>query len=89
MYALFYFVASNELHDKDSLNEVGSTTGGTHERNYSGNPVGHSNRIGHSDQTVTNPSDRPISTTVPSRSFVSRILASAKSPDHLLDHSEP
>ncbi|KAK0077662.1 hypothetical protein PV325_003609 [Microctonus aethiopoides] len=82
-------ISSNELHDKDSLNEVGSTTGGTHERNYSGNPVGHSNRIGHSDQTVTNPSDRPTSTTVPSRSFVSRILASAKSPDHLLDHSEP
>ena len=80
--------ASNEPHDKDSLNETGSTTGGTVEGNHSGTPA-RGDRSGGPSEPVTGSNRRPISTTVPPRSLVSRILARARSSDDLLDHSEP
>ncbi|XP_034952217.1 proton channel OtopLc-like [Chelonus insularis] len=83
--------ANNEPHDKDSLNETGSTAGGV---TAEGNQPESSNRNervrnGSSEPEVTATSEKPISTSVPPRSLVSRILARTKSPDDLLDHSEP
>lgn len=80
--------ASNEPHDKDSLNETGSTTGGTVEGNHSGNPARGERSSGLNEQ-VPSPDRRPVSNTAPPRSLVSRILARARSTDDLLDHSEP
>ncbi|XP_024943407.1 uncharacterized protein LOC107270275 isoform X2 [Cephus cinctus] len=73
---------NNEQQDKDSLNETGSTTGGAVE----GTPGGTPSR---GDRTNNDPQVPVSSTSPPSRSLVSRILARAKSPDDLLDHSEP
>lgn len=78
-----FCLASNEPHDKDSLNETTSTIGGVGE----GKNLGNSSRG--DPASVKIPTDRPISTTAPPRSLVSRILARARSPDDLLDHSEP
>lgn len=80
-----YFSANNEPHDRDSLNETGSTTGGTTE----GNPGISRDKAGPSEPADTNQSAKPTSTTAPSRSLVSRILARARSPDDLLDQPEP
>ena len=85
MIEIFVLVsASNEQHDKDSLNETGSTTGGIVE----GAPGGSPGR-GERDKETEPPVQDPTSSTVPPRSLVSRILARARSPEHLLDHSEP
>ncbi|XP_008545702.1 proton channel OtopLc isoform X1 [Microplitis demolitor] len=80
-----YDNANNEPHDRDSLNETGSTTGGTTE----GNPGISRDKAGPSEPADTNQSAKPTSTTAPSRSLVSRILARARSPDDLLDQPEP
>ncbi|XP_011314382.1 uncharacterized protein [Fopius arisanus] len=84
--------AHNEIHDKDSLNETGSTTGGTVEGNHSRNGINtRSEPTAESgDPHMTRTGERPISTTAPPKSLLSRILARARSPDHdLLDQSEP
>ncbi|XP_076230838.1 proton channel OtopLc [Calliopsis andreniformis] len=75
--------ASNEQHDKDSLNETGSTTGGTVE----GAPGGAPNRGERNTEADTTAVETRSS--APSRSLVSRILSRARSPNDLLDHSEP
>ncbi|XP_076179599.1 proton channel OtopLc isoform X1 [Ptiloglossa arizonensis] len=75
---------SNEQHDKDSLNETGSTTGGTVE----GAPGGTPNRGERTTDTETAPADTSRSA-APTKSLVSRILSRARSPNDLLDHSEP
>ncbi|XP_043461777.1 proton channel OtopLc-like [Leptopilina heterotoma] len=75
---------SNEQHDKDSLNETGSTTGGTVEGAPGGNP-GRGERSKETEPSAQEPS----SSAVPPRSLVSRILSRARSPEELLDHSEP
>ncbi|XP_043266933.1 proton channel OtopLc-like [Venturia canescens] len=80
---------SNEPHDKDSLNETGSTTGGTVEGNHSGNPARGERSSGPNEQVPSAERRPPISNTAPPRSLVSRILARARSSDDLLDHSEP
>ncbi|XP_020300781.1 uncharacterized protein LOC109864202 isoform X2 [Pseudomyrmex gracilis] len=77
--------ASNEQHDKDSLNETGSTTGGTVE----GAPGGSGPSRGDRTKDKDDQSPAQASTSAqPARSLVSRILARTRSPD-LLDHSEP
>ncbi|KAH0558049.1 hypothetical protein KQX54_014072 [Cotesia glomerata] len=81
-----YDNANNEPHDRDSLNETGSTTGGTAEGNPGNN---RSDKAGPSEPADTNQSAKPTSTTAPPRSLVSRILARARSPDDLLDQPEP
>ncbi|XP_025162104.1 proton channel OtopLc isoform X2 [Harpegnathos saltator] len=84
--------AGNEQHDKDSLNETGSTTGGTVE----GVPGGAPNRGQDRGQDRSNKDkEQPAAqastsnSAQPARSLVSRILARTRSPDDLLDHSEP
>ncbi|XP_011699229.1 PREDICTED: uncharacterized protein LOC105456696, partial [Wasmannia auropunctata] len=74
---------SNEQHDKDSLNETGSTTGGTVE----GAPGGGGPSRG-GDRTKEDHAQASTSAP-PARSLVSRILARTRSPEDLLDHSEP
>ncbi|XP_063992249.1 proton channel OtopLc-like [Diachasmimorpha longicaudata] len=84
--------ANSEIHDKDSLNETGSITGGPVEGNRSRNVVNNrSKRAGGSaEPPLAIPGGKPISTTAPPRSLLSRILARTRSPDHdLLDQSEP
>ncbi|XP_033351460.1 proton channel OtopLc-like [Bombus vosnesenskii] len=75
--------ASNEQHDKDSLNETGSTTGGTVE----GAPGGAPNRGERNNEAETNNAE--VTRAAPSRSLVSRILSRTRSTSDLLDHSEP
>ncbi|KAG7204781.1 hypothetical protein KM043_005190 [Ampulex compressa] len=77
-------VFSNEQHDKDSLNETGSTTGGIVE----GAPGGTPSRGERNNETDSTPAQVNQSS-APARSLVSRILARTRSPDDLLDHSEP
>ncbi|XP_066590176.1 proton channel OtopLc-like [Prorops nasuta] len=78
--------ASNEQHDKDSLNETGSTTGG----NVEGAPGGSPSRgERNNEQRDELPGVQGASTSAPPRSLISRILARARSPEDLLDHSEP
>ncbi|KAL6426002.1 hypothetical protein ACFW04_008946 [Cataglyphis niger] len=76
--------ASNEQHDKDSLNETGSTTGATVEGAPSGGPSGCRTKD-KNDQ----PPAQPSTSSPPARSLVSRILARTRSREDLLDHSEP
>ncbi|XP_018349219.1 PREDICTED: uncharacterized protein LOC108752685 [Trachymyrmex septentrionalis] len=77
--------ASNEQHDKDSLNETGSTTGGTVE----GAPSGGPSRGDKIKDKEDHASAQASTSAPPTRSLVSRILARARSPEDLLDHSEP
>ncbi|KAL0131919.1 hypothetical protein PUN28_003048 [Cardiocondyla obscurior] len=73
--------SNEQQHDKDSLNETGSTTGGTVEGAPSGGPSrGDRTKEDHAQASTTAP---------PTRSLVSRILARTRSPEDLLDHSEP
>ncbi|XP_017875199.1 proton channel OtopLc-like [Ceratina calcarata] len=72
--------ASNEQHDKDSLNETGSTTGGTVE----GAPGGTPSR-GERNETELPASE--ATRRAPSRSLISRILSRTRSSNDLLDHS--
>lgn len=77
--------ASNEHQDKDSLNETASTTaGGNVESVPSGTP-GRGERNKENESSAAQLS----SSSPPSRSLVSRILARARSPKDLLDHTEP
>lgn len=77
--------ANNEQQDKDSLNETASTTGGNVEGVPSGTPPGRGERNKENESVAAQPS----SSSPPSRSLVSRILARARSPNDLLDHTEP
>lgn len=81
--------ASNEHQDKDSLNETASTTAGT---SAGGNvepvPSGTPGR-GQRNKENESSAAQPSSSSPPSRSLVSRILARARSPKDLLDHTEP
>ncbi|XP_011862550.1 PREDICTED: uncharacterized protein LOC105559100 [Vollenhovia emeryi] len=77
--------AGNEQHDKDSLNETGSTTGGTVE----GTPGGGPSRGDRTKDKEDHASAQASTSAPPPRSLVSRILARARSPEDLLDHSEP
>ncbi|XP_014476225.1 PREDICTED: uncharacterized protein LOC106745269 isoform X2 [Dinoponera quadriceps] len=77
--------AGNEQHDKDSLNETGSTTGGTVE----GAPGGAAPSRGDRKDNEQPAAQASTSSAQPARSLVSRILAKTRSPDDLLDHSEP
>ncbi|KAL6258384.1 hypothetical protein P5V15_010339 [Pogonomyrmex californicus] len=77
--------ASNEQHDKDSLNETGSTTGGTVE----GAPGGGPSRGDRTKDKEDQASAQASTSAPPARSLVSRILARTRSPEDLLDHSEP
>ncbi|XP_031783325.1 proton channel OtopLc isoform X2 [Nasonia vitripennis] len=98
--------ASNEQHDKDSLNETGSTTGGTVDggpggaagsssnNNNNGASSGRAERssaVGDGDSSPAGGGrDAPMrSHSPPPKSLVSRILARSRTPDDLLDHSEP
>nr|XP_050855606.1 proton channel OtopLc-like isoform X2 [Vespula vulgaris] len=76
--------ASNEQQDKDSLNETASTAGGNVEGVPSGTP-GRGERNKENESAAVQLS----SSSPPSRSLVSRILARARSPNDLLDHTEP
>ncbi|XP_018407451.1 PREDICTED: uncharacterized protein LOC108783394 [Cyphomyrmex costatus] len=76
---------NNEQHDKDSLNETGSTTGGTVE----GAPNGGPSRGDKNKDKEDHASAQASTSAPPTRSLVSRILARARSPEDLLDHSEP
>nr|XP_012146749.1 PREDICTED: uncharacterized protein LOC100883006 [Megachile rotundata] len=75
---------SNEQNDKDSLNEMGSTTGGTVE----GAPGGAPNRGERNPENEATTVEM-TRTSVPSRSLVSRFLSRTRSTNDLLDHSEP
>lgn len=104
---MFFISASNnEQHDRDSLNETGSTTGGTVDggpggaagnsssNNNNGASSGRAERssaVGDGDSSPTGGGrDAPIrSHSPPPKSLVSRILARSRTPDDLLDHSEP
>ncbi|XP_014230923.1 otopetrin-1-like [Trichogramma pretiosum] len=79
---------NNAEHDKDSLNETGSTTGDT-VNGGPGNGGGlASSGPGRADRHLDDlPGGRSHSP--PPKSLVSRILARSRSPDDLLDHSEP
>ncbi|XP_024868498.1 uncharacterized protein LOC112452486 isoform X1 [Temnothorax curvispinosus] len=77
--------ASNEQHDKDSLNETGSTTGDTVE----GAPSGGPSRGDRTKDKEDHASAQASTSAPPARSLVSRILARTRSPQDLLDHSEP
>ncbi|XP_012223866.1 proton channel OtopLc-like [Linepithema humile] len=77
--------AGNEQHDKDSLNETGSTTGGTVE----GAPGGGPSRGDRTKDKDDHASPHASSPAQPARSLVSKILSRARTPDDLLDHSEP
>ncbi|XP_023246757.1 uncharacterized protein LOC106642326 [Copidosoma floridanum] len=93
--------ANNEQHDKDSLNETGSTTGDTVDGGPGGAAGGPSNGNGRHQQVRTSGgADNKSSPERDSRqqrshspsspkSLVSRILARSRTPDDLLDHSEP
>ncbi|XP_011501479.1 PREDICTED: otopetrin-1-like [Ceratosolen solmsi marchali] len=78
--------ASNEQHDKDSLNETGSTTGGIVDGAPGG--AGPSSRV---ERGLDGDSSMPpLRNHSPSpKSLVSRILARSRTPDDLLDQSEP
>lgn len=80
---ILYISVSNEQHDKDSLNETGSTTGGTVE----GAPGGVPNRGERNTETEAAIAEGTRS--APSKSLVSRILSRTHSSNDLLDHSEP
>ncbi|KAI4498887.1 hypothetical protein M0802_006062 [Mischocyttarus mexicanus] len=73
--------ASNEQQDKDSLNETTSTVGANVEGIPSANP-------GRGDENESAPAQLS-SSSPPSRSLVSRILARARSPKDLLDYTDP
>lgn len=81
---IFHASASNEQQDKDSLNETASTAGGNVEGVPSGTP-GRGERNKENESAAAQLS----SSSPPSRSLVSRILARARSPNDLLDHTEP
>lgn len=83
---LFLPAASNEQHDKDSLNETGSTTGGTVEGAPGGGPSSRGDRTKDKEDHA---SAQASTSAPPARSLVSRILARTRSPEDLLDHSEP
>lgn len=80
-----FFAAGNEQHDKDSLNETGSTTGGTVE----GVPGGAPSRGDRTKDNEQPAAQASTSSAQPARSLVSRILARTRSSNDLLDHSEP
>lgn len=82
----FCLTAGHEQHDKDSLNETGSTTGGTVEGAPSGGPSGRGDRSKDKEERT---SPHASTSAQPARSLVSKILSRARSPDDLLDHSEP
>ncbi|XP_015431948.1 PREDICTED: uncharacterized protein LOC107188207 [Dufourea novaeangliae] len=77
--------AGNEQHDKDSLNETGSTTGCTVEGAPGGSAPIRGDRHTESE-TVAADTTRSSG---PSRSLISRLLSRARSSNDLLDHSEP
>lgn len=86
-----FAAGSNEQHEKDSLNETGSTTGGTVEgAPGGGGPSRGDSRVKDKDNQARS-AQPSTSSALPARSsLVSRILARARSPDvDLLDHSEP
>ncbi|XP_043493212.1 proton channel OtopLc-like [Polistes fuscatus] len=76
--------AINEQQDKDSLNETASTAGG----NVEGIPSGTPRRAERNNENESAPAQLS-SCSPPSRSLVSRILARARSPNDLLDHTDP
>ncbi|XP_015180812.1 PREDICTED: otopetrin-1-like isoform X2 [Polistes dominula] len=81
--------ASNEQQDKDSLNETTSTAGGNVEGIPSGIPSGTPGRGERNNENESVPAQLS-SSSPPSRSLVSRILARARSsPNDLLDHTDP
>ncbi|XP_058800894.1 proton channel OtopLc-like isoform X2 [Phymastichus coffea] len=74
-----------QQHDKDSLNETGSTAGGTADAGPGGGELAGN---GNAESPGRDASPRRSHSPSP-KSLVSRILARSRTPDDLLDHSEP